>query len=80
MIQRRLDGAAGIDAAHRAGSRRSRVLDGMVGAAGDGAVASSKLFFLAGICFLLVLPLAVFLKVDRAGERGDARPKSIVEM
>jgi DHA2 family multidrug resistance protein len=37
-----------------------------------------KMFLLAGICFLAILPLLVFLKADRAPE-GSHKPEMHLE-
>src|SRR5207253_10126981 len=37
-----------------------------------------KMFLLAGICFMAILPLLLFLKVDRSAESGGS-PKSDVQ-
>ncbi|HEY2030959.1 MAG TPA: DHA2 family efflux MFS transporter permease subunit [Myxococcales bacterium] len=39
-----------------------------------------KMFLLAGICFMAILPLLAFLKVDRAAEAGDHKPEVHLEM
>jgi DHA2 family multidrug resistance protein len=39
-----------------------------------------KMFLLAGICFMAILPLLAFLKVDRAAEAGGPKPEVHVEM
>lgn len=39
-----------------------------------------KMFLLAGICFMAILPLLAFLKVDREAEAGDHRPEVHLEM
>ena len=39
-----------------------------------------KLFLLAGICFLAILPLLFFLKVDRSAEAGSTKPEVHMEI
>ena len=39
-----------------------------------------KMFLLAGICFIAILPLLAFLKVDRAAESGVEKPEVHLEM
>ena len=39
-----------------------------------------KMFLLAGICFLAILPLLFFLKVDRKAEAGMEKPEVHLEM
>ena len=39
-----------------------------------------KMFLLAGICFMVILPLLLFLKVDRSAEAGSPRPEMHLEM
>lgn len=39
-----------------------------------------KMFLLAGICFMVVLPLLLFLKVDRSAGSGSHKPDVHVEM
>jgi DHA2 family multidrug resistance protein len=39
-----------------------------------------KMFLLAGICFMAILPLLAFLKVDRAAESGQHTPEVHLEM
>jgi hypothetical protein len=39
-----------------------------------------KMFLLAGICFMAILPLLLFLKVDRSAEAGAEKPEVHLEM
>ena len=39
-----------------------------------------KMFLLAGVCFMAILPLLLFLKVDRAAESGSEKPDVHLEM
>ena len=38
-----------------------------------------KMFLLAGICFLAILPLLIFLKADRVAESGSTKPEMHLE-
>lgn len=39
-----------------------------------------KMFLLAGVCFMAILPLLLFLKVDRNAEQGSGTPEMHLEM
>ncbi|HET9754543.1 MAG TPA: MFS transporter, partial [Myxococcales bacterium] len=39
-----------------------------------------KMFLLAGICFMAILPLLLFLKVDRSAEAGMEKAEVHLEM
>ena len=42
---------------------------------------NEKMFLLAGICFMAILPLLLFLKVDRSAESGGSeKPDVHLEM
>jgi DHA2 family multidrug resistance protein len=43
-------------------------------------ISFEKMFLLAGICFMAILPLLLFLKVDRSAESGSAKPEVHLEM
>jgi DHA2 family multidrug resistance protein len=70
--------ARGIDAASAAAAA-PRALYGAISQQAM-VLAFEKMFLLAGICFLCILPLLAFLKVDRAAEAGTKKPDVHVEM
>jgi DHA2 family multidrug resistance protein len=43
-------------------------------------ISFEKMFLLAGICFMAILPLLAFLKVDRKAESGQHKPEVHLEM
>ncbi|HTO96336.1 MAG TPA: DHA2 family efflux MFS transporter permease subunit [Myxococcales bacterium] len=43
-------------------------------------ISFEKMFLLAGICFMAILPLLLFLKVDRSAEAGSEKPEVHLEM
>ena len=68
----------GIDAA-TAHAAAPSALAGMV--ARQAMVLSfEKMFLLAGLCFLAILPLLLFLKVDRSAEAGPSKPEVHLEI
>jgi DHA2 family multidrug resistance protein len=61
--------------------RLQRIQEALVGRGMDPQVISfEKVFLLAGICFMAILPLLLFLKVDRSGEAGSHQPEVHLEM